>query len=331
MTSMEDAMSLDDTMEIEIGAAETAAWSGDAADLPARLRAEMTRRGWSQAEMARRVKGVSQTTLSQWLNGRYPGDAAAVNDRVARLLAALADGDRVASRRATSPGWLRTPTADTIWTMLTQAQHAPDMVVLAGAPGLGKTMTAQAYAQAGANVWLATMDPTMKGANAVLLEVAYAMELRPGSPQTLRRQIGERLEGSGGLIVVDEAQHPSKPALDMLRSLHDRYQIGVALLGNHGFYGGTAISSRADNFAQFFSRVGVRRRLEQPSAQDVTMLLDAWGIEDAAARKWLATVAGKPGALRAVDKCVKAAAALAAGLDAEMGVEHLKAAWAVNA
>lgn len=328
-------MSLDETSAATTTMAASAAaedWTAaEGGDLPARLRAEMARRGWSQGDAAKRVKGVSQTTLNQWLNGKYPGDVASVNDRVSRLLAALEDGQRVVARRVASPEWLRTPTADTIWTMLTQAQHAPDMVVLAGAPGLGKTMTAQAYAQAGANVWIATMDPTMKGANAVLMEVAFAMDLRPGSPVTLRRQIGERLEGSGGLIVVDEAQHPSKPALDMLRSLHDRYQIGVALLGNHGFYGGTAISSRADNFAQFFSRVGLRRRLEQPSAQDVAMLLDAWGIEDAPARKWLATVAGKPGALRAVDKCVKAAAALAAGLGAEMGVEHLRAAWAVNA
>jgi len=324
-----------DTMTMQSDDAAAGAAEDAPQDMRQRLRAAMARHGWSQADAAKRIAGASQTTLNQWLNGKYPGDEAAISARVGRMLAGLEDGARVTARRAASPGWMRTPTANTIWAMLTQAQHAPDMVVLAGAPGLGKTMTARAYAAAGSNVWIATMDPTMKGANAVLTEVACEMGVKPGSPTLLRRQIGERLEGSGGLIIVDEAQHPSRPALDMLRSLHDRYGVGVALLGNHGFYGGTAIASRADNFAQFFSRVGVRRRLETPADGDVAMLLDAWEIEDGAARKWLSLIAAKPGALRAVDKCIKAAWALAQGAGEQPNgpdfARHLKAAWAVNA
>lgn len=300
-------------------------------DLRARLRAEMARHGWSQADTARRMEGVSQTTLNQWLNGKYPGSAREVEARVERFLATVAAGEALIAARVTSPAWIETPTARTIWAMLAQAQHAPDIVVIAGSPGLGKTETAKAYAAANSNVWIATMDTTMRGANWVLTEVALSMGVRPGSPAGLRRQIGERIDGTGGLIVIDEAQHPAKPALDMLRSLHDRYGIGLALLGNHGFYGGTSVGGRSDNFAQFFSRVGARRRFEGASDEDVRLLLDAWGIEDGEARRFLLQVASRPGALRAVDKCVKQGMAIAAAQGETLLAAHLKAAWAANA
>lgn len=303
----------------------------DQEDLRARLRAEMTARGWSQSTTAARIEGVSQTTLNQWLSGKYPGDVAAVDAKVQRLLDSLTEGARVVSARAVSPAWMRTETAEAVWSMLAFAQHSPDIAVIASAPGVGKTVTARAYRAAGTNVWIATMDPDLSSPSKMMAEIATALGLPIRNNATVRRDIGERIANTGGLLIVDEAQYLSRAALDMLRSLHDRYQIGLALLGNHGFFAGVAVSRASDGFAQFFSRVGARRCFEGPRAGDVEQLLDAWGVEDAEARRFLISVAGKPGALRSLDKCVKAGVALAAGDGAPLTARHLKEAWAVTA
>jgi DNA transposition AAA+ family ATPase len=303
----------------------------DQEDLRARLRAEMTARGWSQSAAAARIEGVSQTTLNQWLNGKYPGDAAAVDVKVRRLLDSLTEGAKVVSARAVSPQWMRTETAEAIWSMLAFAQHSPDIAVIASAPGVGKTATARAYRGAGSNVWIATMDPDLGSPAKMMSEIATSLGLQVRNNATVRRDIGERIANTGGLLIVDEAQYLSRAALDMLRSLHDRYDVGLALMGNHGFFAGVAVSRASDGFAQFFSRVGARRCFEGPRQGDVARLLDAWGVEDAEARRFLTAVAAKPGALRALDKCVKAGIALAAGDGEALSARHLKEAWAVTA
>lgn len=296
-------------------------------DLRAALRAEMQTRGWSQALTAGRMEGVSQTTLNQWLSGKYPGDVGAVDAKVQRLLDSLSEGAKVVAARAVSPGFMRTDTAAQVWAMLAFAQHSPDMTVVAGAPGVGKTMTARGYQAAGSNVWIATMDPDLSTPTKMLVEIAAALSLPVRNNATVRREIGERINRSGGLIVVDEAQHLNRAALDMLRSLHDRYGVGVALLGNHGLFAGTSVSSASDGFAQFYSRVGMKRLFAAPKRSDVDQLLDAWSVTDREMRAYLARVAGQPGALRAVDKCLRAATTVAAGLGEPLTLRALKAAW----
>jgi DNA transposition AAA+ family ATPase len=320
-------------MEVEMGlnSVNDGGIVADQEGLRARLRAEMQARAWSQSAAAARIEGVSQTTLNQWLGGKYPGDVAAVDAKIRRLLDSLGEGDKVVAARAVSPAWMRTETADTIWSMLAFAQHSPDIAVIASAPGVGKTVTARAYRAAGAHVWIATMDPDLASPSKMMTEIAVSLGLPIRNSAMVRRDIGERIANTGGLLVVDEAQYLTRAALDMLRSLHDRYQIGLALLGNHGFFAGVAVSRASDGFAQFFSRVGARRCFEGPRPGDVTQVLDAWGVEDAEARRFLSGVAGKPGALRAVDKCVKAGIALATADGAPLSARHLKEAWAVTA
>ena len=65
---------MDDTMTMESGDAAADVAADVAQDMRQRLRAAMARHGWSQADAAKRIAGASQTTLNQWLNGKYPGD-----------------------------------------------------------------------------------------------------------------------------------------------------------------------------------------------------------------------------------------------------------------
>lgn len=54
----------------------------------------------------------------------------------------------------------------------------------------------------------------------------------PRWPQKRSRATSSRLKGTQGLLIVDEAQHLSAGAIDQLRAVHDRAEVGLALLGN---------------------------------------------------------------------------------------------------
>jgi len=296
-------------------------------DVRDRVRTAMAERGLSQKDAAAQVGAMSPATLNQWLKGVYVGDNAAVEGKLLRWLDAVAARRALVSATLDAPGFQRTETAERVWALLAQAQHGPDITVFAGAPGIGKTMTAEAYRAASPNVWLVTLDPELRSPHALLTEMCEAMGLPGKDPNGKRRAIGERVAGTGGLLVVDEGQHAGRPALDMLRSLHDRYAIGVCLLGNYGLYAGTSAASSRDGFAQFFSRVGARGRSQGSTKRDVDVMLDAWGFEDLHVRTFLHQIAGKAWALRGLRKTLGVAKAMAEGRGETLALPHMRAAW----
>ena len=67
-----------------------------------------------------------------------------------------------------------------------------------------------------------------------LERVAMACGLRAvnARPWRLEAEIADRVRGTHGLLIVDEAQHLDTRALEVLRGLHDQAGIGLALMGN---------------------------------------------------------------------------------------------------
>lgn len=298
----------------------------DPTDLRARVVEARERLGLSQNALASRM-GFSASVLSQWLKGSYGGDVAGVEAKVRNWLDGLDNASVRAVQAMADPGFVETPTARRMLGLLERAHHGPDIVVIAGAPGVSKSSVAEHYAQRRGSVWIATMDPSLRSPNDLLREACHVCGVDERSPTQLRYAFAERVRATRGLLIIDECQHLTKPALDMARSFHDRHGIGVCLMGNHGFFAGTAASSRTDGFAQFFSRIGARMLVSGASAEDVDALLDAWRIEERESRVFLHRVAGKMGALRSVRKTLNNAVAIAADDGNALGIGHLKAAW----
>ncbi|MEM9063825.1 MAG: AAA family ATPase [Pseudomonadota bacterium] len=284
--------------------------------------------GLSYNGASKRMQDVSRATLSQWLNGRYTGDSNRVASEVASFLENQDEAAGVKALVTAAPTFQRTQTAERIWTLLISAQFTPSIVVVAGAPGVGKTMTAAAYKAAQPNVWHATMDPTVVSPTQVLQEIALVIGERIGSPTTLRNRIGERMIDSGGLLIIDEAQHCSPKALDLLRALYDRYKVGIALIGNYGLFAATSAPNRTHSFAQFFRRVQRRAKFEEPSKADINMLLDELRVNDADDRAFLHTIGQKMWGLSGVVNTLNLATQIAYGSKSPMTLDHLRQAWA---
>lgn len=254
------------------------------------------------------ASGVKYGTLSVFLTGKYAGR----NDRVAYELQRWMD-TREARKKVKmvapkAPTFIETPTAAAVMMLLQQAQHMPDMAICVGAPGVGKTSAACHYTRANSNVWKITANPTVSSPRAVLHELCRVLGLYGvGMHAKVMRSVCDRVRGTGGLIIIDEAQHLSPEAHDLVRAIHDDADIGIALLGNEAINGRIEGDGKREKFAQLTSRIGVRIKRPRALTKDIEALLNAWRIEGRAERALLHVIARKPGALRLMSKVLKLA------------------------
>lgn len=276
----------------------------------------------TQARVAKEA-GVSATSLSQVLADKYAADPSAVAKRLSAWLAARAE--RAAQALPEMPAFVTTPTAQRVLAALAYAQMAADVAVVYGAAGVGKTTAILEYAKTRPSVWAATMTPGHAGVTAALEEVALAVGLKdlPQSPARIHREIVARVRGTGGVIVVDEAQHLGVAALDALRSIHDAAGVGLALVGNDLLYGRMTGGTRAAYLDRLFSRIGKRVSLRRATDADIEAVAkaaggEAWGV--------VKDVGRQAGALRAVVKVLRLARMMAQAAGESLTAAHVAAA-----
>lgn len=291
-----------------------------------RVREGISAAGLTQSAAASEI-GISGSALSTWLKGRYKGSAAAIAAKCERWLAARSARASLEARLPAPPDWVETAAARSVLAALGYAQLARDLAVVHGAAGAGKTTAATRYALDRPNVWLVTMDRSKRALGACLRSVAQAVKAVPDgrSISDVFDALVSRLQGTGGLVVIDEAQCLALPALDGLRQVHDASGTGLAFVGGEALWNRIAGPRRPAELAQLFSRVGQRVELEEPSDADTDALLAAWDGLGGDARAAARPIARQPGGLRAVVKTMNKAALLARG--SEVGRQHVAAAW----
>jgi hypothetical protein len=191
----------------------------------------------SQSALAKEVD-IAYGTFTGWLSGSYQGNNDRITAAVQIWLAGRDEKKRQKSIVPRAPEYIATPSAQEFMEALRFAQVMPEISVIAGGAGIGKTTALHEYARRNRNVWIATMDPSTSSIHTMLLEVCEAMGLGNLAATKLVRSIAIRVEGSSGLIIVDEAQHLKSEALDQLRSIYDRAagSVGIALIGNESVY-----------------------------------------------------------------------------------------------
>lgn len=271
--------------------------------------------------------GIPNGTFSQWVGGTYRGN----NDRMAagfqRWLETRSQRRQIRSLLPRQR-FIMTRTADDMHKVLAHAQHLPDMVVITGAPGIGKTEAACAYTRANAHVYKIVGEPSIDSIGALLSTIAAALGIyNRGARHHVSRAIATRLNGTNALLIVDEAQHLSSEQLDQLRTYYDQCRIGIALVGNPAVISRLEGGSRRADYAQLFRRVGMRLRRDRPLAEDINALLVAWGVEDQAVRKQLAAIARKPGALGVMGKVWRIAGMIASEGDRPVSPEDVSIAY----
>ncbi len=297
---------------------------GDHDDLRQHLAGYLADNGLSQ-ERAGKEAGISGSALNQWMKGKYQGDNEAVAEKILIWMASR-ERRSVAIQGFGKQGFIETATAQKIMNVLAFAQSAGDLSVIYGGAGVGKTTAIRHYATDNPNVWVITMRPDTASVASCLEEIGDVIGVRTGSrANRVSRDICRRLEDTGGLLVIDEAQHLTVPAIESIRSIHDATEIGLVLSGNETVYARLSGGTRSASFAQLFSRVGKRLRLTKSEKEDVASLASRYGITGGKELSTLIGISRKPGALRGVVKTLRLAVMFAG--DIAPTQEHINAAW----
>ncbi len=280
-----------------------------------------------------REAGISESAISQFLNRK------ASNTRYDRVVARLDTWMQTRERRVAaqaefpdSPGFRLTATAERITDVFLYAHHAPDIGGIYCGVGLGKTEAAKEYVRNNSGVCLATMSTVTRTPMAALREISKCMDMRQRRTQAeLYDSICDTVRQSKGLLIIDEANHLTGAAIDQIRAIHDRANVGIVLMGNEQIYAGMTRLKTADFMAQSYTRVGMWLNLEpnHPAylkrlKKDADILLDAWGNEPSDCRTLLHEVTQKPGALRLMVKVMRFAKMLAG--DQDLAAKHIRIA-----
>lgn len=294
------------------------------------VRALIGTQGLTQAQVAKET-GIAGSTLSQVLSASYKGNVNDMAQRLVRWLQQRGRQQKAATVIPTIADFIETPTAIEITEVLDYAQLFGDIGVVYSGAGLGKTSAVRAYRKRNPErVWVVTCSPDCASVGVFLEEVAMAVGISgaPLHPAKLRREIVRRLDDTKGLLIIDEAQHLTKLALEAARTIHDATGVGLAMLGNAQVYRRVyGSNTEKEDFAQLFSRIGFRLKLDRPKAGDVHAIASAFGITDQDSLEYLETIAGNAGALRGVVKTVRLAFVAAAGKDGPIDRTDLSLAW----
>lgn len=295
-------------------------------ELRQKVREYMAAHKVSQSAVAT-VAGIAESTFSAWLKSTYKGDNEKVDERV-RIW--LRSNEVFSGRRRTSLRHMKfaeTISAGKMIAALEHAQALPDIVVISAGAGVGKTATCVHYERSRPNVWRFTADPSLHSHGKMLDYMREVLNIPKMPSHKITRAIADRLSNTQGLLIIDEAQHLATKCIEMLRSIHDRGEVGMAFVGNMEVWGRIDGGGRNSELTQVFSRVGNRVQIARPSDRDIEIILDTVGIEDDEQRRILKTIAKEPGALRALDKVLVLANIVADGAGEPLGKPHLMRAW----
>lgn len=286
--------------------------------------------GLSWAQLAPKV-GIPYGTLSQFPTGAYKGDLKKIAEAVYRFRQLLIAQAEISVEMPEPPAFFETPTTKQITTMLTIAQRGR-MVVIAGGPGTSKSKACGHYQASVSNVWFATMKPSSGGISTMQYKVLESLgveeEKRKGTPIALSTRVEALIRNTGGLLILDEAQHLTEKALEEIRSWHDTTGIGIALVGNEDVLTRLTLGSRKDAFARLASRIAQRMIFRGPRDGDAIALADAWNVVDEDQRAFVVAIAKQPGGLRTCTMMLETAFMLASSENNTLQLSHLQDAWA---
>lgn len=233
------------------------------------LQTYMAASGLSQAALARAL-GKSTSVISQYLNGKYSGDVAALERDIEAYITRAVDRQR--AQRVTIP-FVTTVSAKKINDVIDMAALDVDINVVYGAAGLGKTVALRQYAASHPDAILIESDPGYTGK--VFLQVLAArLELATrGTVHDLLERIVARLRGSERTLLIDEAELLPLNALEIIRRIHDHAGVGVVLAGMPRLI--CNLRGARGELAQLFSRIGfainLGNQLPESDVRDISL------------------------------------------------------------
>ncbi len=217
--------------------------------------------------------GYSGSALSSWMQGKYGrggddrGFELALRGALERILVrTFMAGNRSAQRFRRVP----TTVTETVFAIARACQAKGWMGILTGAPGRGKTTSAEMYRAMTDNVLYVRTSKFMTPRK-LMVAIADQVNVVEKSTYDMQVRVCEELQKTKSLLIIDEAENLSLDILDSLRQLNDWSGSGLLFIGQDVFY--TMIARARKSHEYLADRFKTRGRVKDIQLSDVERLL----------------------------------------------------------
>ena len=248
-------------------------------DIRTELKELMENKGFTVLFVATAI-GIAKSTVSMWLNGTYKGDNDKITDKVNNFI----------QRERERSNDEELPIVDiSIMKFINEIGrtcHTKGKIgVCAGRAGLGKTVAVKEYTKNFLDAILIESDSGYT-AKSLLLEIHKRLGLSgKGCAYDLMNEVVNKLNNSGRLLIIDEAENLPYRALEITRRIHDKTGIGVLLVGRNVLF--ENLRGYNNQYDQLYSRVKYHKLLDGLHIKDVKKILLAAGQDPELAEIYL--------------------------------------------
>jgi DNA transposition AAA+ family ATPase len=232
-----------------------------------KLRDFLERKDISINKVAKQI-GYSAAVISTYLQGKYPGDIEKLEWAVASFL--MRQEEIEAMPKELIP-FCQITNADIVFQIARTCHLEQEIGVLVGEAGTGKTKAAKEYSKQNPDVIFIEADLSFT-TKVFFRELHKKLGMDGnGGIYDLFTDCVEKLTDSNRLIIIDEAENLPYRALDMVRRLYDKANIGILLIGLPRLIAN--LRGKRGEFKQLYSRVGIVMALDEFSESDTKLIV----------------------------------------------------------
>lgn len=236
-------------------------------DLRVELQELMSNKNYSMAFVAN-ATGIAKSTLSMWINNSYKGDNSKIADKINNFVQLEKERTNDEELKICDISILKY-----IFEIGKLCHTKGKIGVCAGRAGLGKTIAVKEYVKQNLNAILIESDSGYT-AKSLLLEIHKRLGLSgKGCCYDLMSEVVNKLNHSGRLLIIDEAENLPYRALEITRRIHDKTGVGVLLVGRNVLF--ENLRGYNNQYDQLYSRVKYHKFLDRLLIQDVVKILNS--------------------------------------------------------
>lgn len=236
-------------------------------DIRAELRELMEIKNFSMSYVST-ATGLAKSTISMWLNGNYAGK----NDKVTDAINNFIQRERERSVDNDLP-FVNISIVKYVSEIARLCHTQGKIGVCVGRAGLGKTVAVKRYTKEFLDSILIESDSGYT-AKSLLKEIHRRLGLSgKGSVYDLMGEVIRKLNQSGRLLIIDEAENLPYRALEITRRIHDKTGVGVLLIGRGILL--ENLKGYNNQYDQLYSRVKYTKIIDGLLVQDVVNILKA--------------------------------------------------------
>lgn len=234
-----------------------------------KLRDFIERKDVSINRIAKQI-GYSPAVVSTYLAGKYPGDVQKLEWAIASYL--MRQEEIEALPKEMIP-FCPITNADIVFSIARTCHLEQEIGVVVGEAGTGKTKAIKEYTRQNPDVVLIEAD--LSYSTKVFfreLHKKLGMDgVSGGGIYDLFSDCCEKLKDSNRLVIIDEAENLPYRALDMVRRLYDKANVGILLVGLPRLIAN--LKGKRGEFKQLYSRVGIVTTLDEWNESDTKLVI----------------------------------------------------------